>query len=56
MIVMGGRSNSSELDASMVEIYDTESSDWHKFKAINRYRHTIVSIDNYLYVHGGFEP
>lgn len=56
MIVMGGRSNSSELEASNVEIYDTESSDWHKFKAINRYRHTIVSIDNYLYVHGGFEP
>ena len=56
MIVKDGRSNSSELDASMVEIYDTESLDWHKFKAINRYLQTIVSIDNYLYVHGGFEP
>ena len=56
MIVKDGRSYSSELDASMVEIYDTESSDWHKFKATNRYRHIIVSIDNYLFVHGGFEP
>ena len=56
MIVLGGRSNASEELASMLEIYDTESTDWYKFNAINRYRHTILSIDNLLYVHGGFEP
>ena len=40
----------------MLEIYDTESSDWYKFTSVNRYRHTIASIDNLLYIHGGFEP
>ena len=40
----------------MLEIYDTESSDWYKINAVNRYRHSILVLDSFMYVHGGFEP
>lgn len=54
MFVLGGRSN--QVGESLpFEIYDTESSDWYKFQAVQRFRHTIWTIDKYLYCHGGFD-
>ncbi len=56
MVVIGGRTNASEELSQNLEIYDTESSDWYKVNAINRYRHIILSLDATIFVHGGFEP
>lgn len=36
-------------------MYDTETSDWHKFNGVQRFRHSIWIMENYLYVHGGFD-
>ena len=56
MVVIGGRTNVAEDLSNTIEIYDTESSDWYRMNSINRYRHTIIQIENLLYLHGGFEP
>ena len=39
MMVIGGRTNQVGEDVAM-EVYDTESSEWYKFKAIQRFRAT----------------
>lgn len=54
MIVMGGRTNTVGEDVPM-EVYDTESSEWYKFNAVQRFRHTCWQVDGSVYVHGGFE-
>jgi protein phosphatase len=54
MIVMGGRTNTVGEDVPM-EVYDTESSEWYKFNAVQRFRHTCWQVDGSIYVHGGFE-
>ena len=36
-------------------MYETESSEWHKFDCLQRFRHTIWAIDSWIYMHGGFE-
>ncbi|KAL4431923.1 hypothetical protein ABPG74_012735 [Tetrahymena malaccensis] len=54
MFVIGGRSNQMN-DQIFLEIYDTETSDWHKFPGINRFRHSVWIMENFLYVHGGFD-
>lgn len=56
MVVVGGRTNSSDDQGRCVDVYDTESSDWYRLSSFNRYRHTTVVIDQTMYVHGGFEP
>lgn len=56
MLVMGGRTNVNDDTQHSLEIYDTESSDWYRIKATNRYRHTVLILENKLYMHGGFEP
>jgi len=38
-----------------LEVYDTESSEWYKFRAIQRFRTAVWSIDTNVFVHGGFE-
>ena len=38
-----------------MEVYDTESSEWYKFNAIQRFRHTCWQVDGTVFVHGGFE-
>jgi len=38
-----------------LEVYDTESSEWYKFNSIQRFRHSVWTVDNLVYVHGGFE-
>ncbi|CAK79408.1 unnamed protein product (macronuclear) [Paramecium tetraurelia] len=54
MMVIGGRSNNVG-ETLPFEIYDTETSDWYKFQAIQRFRHSSWLIDQFLYLHGGFD-
>lgn len=55
MIVLGGRTNSVGENVLM-EVYETENSEWKKFHSIQRFRHTIWAQDHQtLYMHGGFE-
>ena len=54
MMVIGGRTTQVGEDVAL-EVYDTESSEWYKFKAIQRFRHAVWSIETSVYVHGGFE-
>lgn len=54
MMVLGGRTNQVGEDVAL-EVYDTESSEWYKFKAIQRFRHTVWAVDQNVFVHGGFE-
>ena len=54
MMVIGGRTNQVGEDVAL-EVYDTESSEWYKFKAIQRFRHAVWSVNSSVYVHGGFE-
>lgn len=54
MIVLGGRTNTVGENVLM-EIYETENSEWKKFSSIQRFRHTIWAVDQTIYMHGGFE-
>lgn len=54
MIVLGGRTNTVGENVQM-EVYETESSEWKKFNSLQRFRHTVWAIDNFVYMHGGFE-
>lgn len=54
MIVLGGRTNTVGENVQL-EIYETESSEWKKFNSLQRFRHTVWSIDTVVYMHGGFE-
>lgn len=54
MFVIGGRTNTVG-ESVPLEIYDTETSEWHKFNALQRFRHCTWVIDNGVYIHGGFE-
>lgn len=57
LIIMGGRSNNPEEAVSLMEVYDTEKSEWTRIPSLSRYRHaTALYNKNKLYVHGGFEP
>ena len=53
-MVIGGRTNQVGENVAH-EVYDTESSEWYKFKAIQRFGHAVWSVDTSVYVHGGFE-
>lgn len=54
MLVIGGRTNNVGEKVAL-EVYDTESSEWFKFSALQRFRHVCWSVDTQVYVHGGFE-
>jgi protein phosphatase len=55
MIVLGGRTNTVGENVLM-EIYETENSEWKKFNSIQRFRHTIWATDyQTIFMHGGFE-
>jgi hypothetical protein len=44
MMVIGGRTNlTGEVVA--LEVYDTESSEWFKFKSLQRFRHACWAVD-----------
>ena len=55
MIVLGGRTNTVG-ESVLMEVYDTENSEWKKFNTIQRFRHTVWALDHqYIFMHGGFE-
>ena len=55
MLVLGGRTNTVGENVLM-EIYETETSEWKKLHSIQRFRHTVWATDHQtIYVHGGFE-
>jgi len=54
MMVIGGRTNQVG-EVIPLEVYDTESSEWFKFKSVQRFRHSCWASNNNVYVHGGFE-
>ena len=54
MVVIGGRTNQVG-EVVPLEVYDTESSEWHKFNSVQRFRHSCWASNNQIYVHGGFE-
>mmetsp|Transcript_17292 Transcript_17292/g.17238 ORF Transcript_17292/g.17238 Transcript_17292/m.17238 type:complete len:279 (-) Transcript_17292:928-1764(-) len=54
MIVVGGRTNRVGESVAL-EVYDTDSSEWYRFPSILRFRHSCISLDTLLYIHGGFE-
>jgi protein phosphatase len=53
-INLGGRS-SVDGDNLPIEIYDTETSEWHCYYTFKRFRHAVFIIDSTLYIHGGLE-
>jgi diadenosine tetraphosphatase ApaH/serine/threonine PP2A family protein phosphatase len=55
MIVLGGRNNNLGENVG-VGVYDTETSEWYKLTAVQRFRHVSWVTENYLYVQGGFDP
>lgn len=54
MVVVGGRTNTVGENVQL-EVYETESSEWHKFDCLQRFRHTIWAVDSTIFMHGGFE-
>ena len=55
MVVLGGRTNTVGENVLM-EIYETENSEWKKFNSIQRFRHSIWAVDyQTIFMHGGFE-
>ena len=54
MVVVGGRTNTVGENVQL-EVYETESSEWHKFDCLQRFRHTIWAVDTTIFMHGGFE-
>lgn len=53
-INIGGRSG-VDGDNLPIEVYDTETSEWHTFMGFKRFRHACFIIDNFMYIHGGLE-
>lgn len=55
MVVLGGRSNSAS-DNIVMEIYETETSEWRKFSSVQRFRASIWSPEpQTIFMYGGFE-
>jgi diadenosine tetraphosphatase ApaH/serine/threonine PP2A family protein phosphatase len=53
-INIGGRS-ASDGDNLPIEVYDTETSEWHTFLSYKRFRHASFIVETTLYIHGGLE-
>ena len=51
---IGGRST-AEGDNLPIEVYDTETSEWHTFLSYKRFRHASFIVETTLYIHGGLE-
>ncbi len=54
MFIIGGRTNRMGEQSGM-EIYDTETSEWHKFPVARRFRHASWPGNGVIYLYGGFE-
>jgi protein phosphatase len=53
-INIGGRGQ-VDGDNLPIEVYDTETSEWHSYFTFKRFRHAVFIIDSFLYIHGGLE-
>ena len=53
-IVVGGRTNNVG-ETVPVEVYDTETSEWHRFPSLQRFRHASWILNKDIFAHGGFE-
>eukprot|EP00826_Nyctotherus_ovalis_P045787 TRINITY_DN509_c0_g2_i7.p1 TRINITY_DN509_c0_g2~~TRINITY_DN509_c0_g2_i7.p1 ORF type:complete len:650 (+),score=165.79 TRINITY_DN509_c0_g2_i7:666-2615(+) len=53
MLVVGGRMSSSEWAG--LEVYNTESSQWRKYRVTKRFRHASWISNSNLFIYGGFE-
>jgi len=54
MVVVGGRTNSVN-EKLPLEVFDTETSEWHAFESIQKFRHGCWQQDKQLMIYGGFE-
>lgn len=54
MMVIGGRTNNVNERLSL-EIFDSETSEWHAFDSVQRFRHGSWIQDKQLMIFGGFE-
>ena len=54
MVVVGGRTNTVG-ESVPLDVYETETSEWHRFQPILRFRHACVKQESTIYIHGGFE-
>lgn len=55
MIVVGGRTQNPNYNV-LLEMYDTDLSEWFKFFPLQRFRHSSWIIGQKVFIHGGFEP
>jgi protein phosphatase len=53
-INIGGRAL-PDGDNLPIEVYDTDTSEWHTFSSFRRFRHAIFIVDSTIYIHGGLE-
>ena len=54
LLVIGGRSN--EVNEAMpLDIYDTDTSEWHRGPQVDRFRHAAFLKDENLHLYGGFD-
>ena len=54
MMVIGGRTNNVN-ERLPLEIFDSETSEWHAFDSVQRFRHGSWIQDKQLMIFGGFE-
>ncbi len=54
MLIIGGRT-AHATDQAGLEVYDTETSEWHKYPVIRRFRHADWAVGTLIYIYGGFE-
>lgn len=53
-INIGGRA-SPDGDNLPIEVYDTDTSEWHVFPNFRRFRHALFIVDSTIFIHGGLE-
>ena len=53
-INIGGRAL-PDGDNLPIEVYDTDTSDWHVFKNFRRFRHALFIVNSTIFIHGGLE-
>ena len=54
LLVIGGRTN--QVGESLpLDIYDTDTSEWHKLQKVDRFRHVSMLIDTSIFIVGGFD-
>lgn len=55
-LLVGGRSNNANDKSEVpMEVYNLETSEWHSFPGVSRFRHVTWIFNNMIYTHGGFE-